>query len=124
VESRFVIRAAAVVVCSRSYSIGARMPRLEWRRRRLWKTSMYSRSAFASSTRAFQRRCCATRPASDRGLEQWGEIFGDAMGRHALIDRLVHHATMITLKGKSYRLHERGRGAAPATQGRSLRSST
>jgi hypothetical protein len=26
----------------------------------------------------------------------------------ALIDRLVHHATMITLKGKSYRLREPG----------------
>jgi hypothetical protein len=26
----------------------------------------------------------------------------------ALIDRLVHHATMITLKGKSYDLRERG----------------
>jgi IstB-like ATP binding protein len=25
----------------------------------------------------------------------------------ALIDRLVHHATMVTLKGKSYRLRER-----------------
>jgi hypothetical protein len=25
----------------------------------------------------------------------------------ALIDRLVHHATMIMLKGKSYRLRER-----------------
>jgi len=25
----------------------------------------------------------------------------------ALIDRLVHHATMIALKGKSYRLRER-----------------
>jgi DNA replication protein DnaC len=34
----------------------------------------------------------------------------------ALIDRLVHHATMVTLKGKSYRLRERGTGpdsAAP-----------
>jgi hypothetical protein len=28
----------------------------------------------------------------------------------AVIDRLVHHATMITLKGKSYRLCERGTG--------------
>jgi DNA replication protein DnaC len=25
----------------------------------------------------------------------------------ALIDRLVHHATMVTLKGNSYRLRER-----------------
>src|SRR4051812_46957027 len=32
------------------------MPRLEWRRRRLWKTSMYSKIALASSTRVFQRR--------------------------------------------------------------------
>ncbi len=32
----------------------------------------------------------------------------------ALIDRLVHHATMITLKGKSYRLRERGPDVAPA----------
>ena len=34
----------------------------------------------------------------------------------ALIDRLVHHATMITLKGKSYRLRERGLDVAPAAQ--------
>jgi hypothetical protein len=29
---------------------------MEWRRRRLWKISMYSKIAFASSTRVFQRR--------------------------------------------------------------------
>src|SRR3954447_26928028 len=39
-----------------SNSIGVSMPRLEWRRRRLWKISMYSKIAFASSTRVFQRR--------------------------------------------------------------------
>jgi DNA replication protein DnaC len=47
-------------------------------------------------------------------FEQWGEILGDAMVAAALIDRLVHHATMVTLKGKSYRLRERGTGVAPA----------
>ncbi len=41
----------------------------------------------------------------------------------ALIDRLVHHATMVTLKGKSYRLRERGSGVTPAAQPSSLRSS-
>jgi DNA replication protein DnaC len=41
----------------------------------------------------------------------------------ALIDRLVHHATMITLKGKSYRLSERGAGVAPAVQAPPLRGS-
>ncbi len=41
----------------------------------------------------------------------------------ALIDRLVHHATMVTLKGKSYRLRERGSGVAPGAQPSSLSSS-
>jgi IstB-like ATP binding protein len=50
---------------------------------------------------------------SNRGFEQWGEILGDAMVAAALIDRLVHHATMITLKGKSYRLRERGTASRP-----------
>ena len=58
---------------------------------------------------------------SNRGFEQWGEILGDAMVAAALIDRLVHHATMITLKGKSYRLRERGVGVVPAAQAPSLR---
>ena len=31
----------------------------------------------------------------------------------ALIDRLVHHATMIALKGKSYRLRERAAADKP-----------
>ena len=31
----------------------------------------------------------------------------------ALIDRLIHHAHIITLKGKSYRLRQRGSAQAP-----------
>ena len=50
---------------------------------------------------------------SNRGFEAWGEILGDAMVAAALIDRLVHHAHMITLKGKSYRLKERGTSSEP-----------
>jgi len=50
---------------------------------------------------------------SNRGFEQWGKILGDAMVAAAVIDRLVHHATMITLKGKSYRLRQRGLDAHP-----------
>jgi IstB-like ATP binding protein len=47
----------------------------------------------------------------------------DAMVAAALIDRLVHHATMIALKGKSYRLRERGLDVVPAAQAPSLRDS-
>jgi len=46
------------------------------------------------------------------------------MAAAALIDRLVHHAHMVTLKGKSYRLRERGTGTAPAVQAPGLRPST
>jgi hypothetical protein len=65
----------------------------------------------------------ASQAHSGRLIAAWGEILGDAMVAAALIDRLVHHATMITLKGKSYRLRERGTGVAPATQAPSLRDS-
>jgi DNA replication protein DnaC len=45
---------------------------------------------------------------SYRGLRGLREILGGAMVAAALIDRLVHHAHIITLKGKSYRLRDRG----------------
>jgi DNA replication protein DnaC len=73
---------------------------------------------FALVSRRYERGSIAV--TSNRGFEQWGEILGDAMVAAALIDRLVHHATMITLKGKSYRLRERGTGVTPAAQAPSL----
>ena len=76
---------------------------------------------FALVSRRYERGSIIV--TSNRGFEQWGEILGDAMVAAALIDRLVHHATMITLKGKSYRLRERGLGVAPAAQAPSLRDS-
>ena len=50
------------------------------------------------------------------------------MAAAAPIDHLVHHATMITLKGKSYRLRERGQGTfaghtLPKAKGRGMSSS-
>ncbi|MBR5180401.1 MAG: IS21-like element helper ATPase IstB [Lachnospiraceae bacterium] len=37
-------------------------------------------------------------------FSQWDEIFGDPLIADAIIDRLLHHATVVTIKGKSYRL--------------------
>jgi DNA replication protein DnaC len=76
---------------------------------------------FALVSRRYERGSIIV--TSNRGFEQWGEILGDAMVAAALIDRLVHHATMITLKGKSYRLRERGLDVIPAAQAPSLRDS-
>ncbi|WP_456299090.1 IS21-like element helper ATPase IstB [Mogibacterium pumilum] len=37
-------------------------------------------------------------------FSQWDEIFGDPMIAGAIVDRLLHHATVLTIKGKSYKL--------------------
>jgi DNA replication protein DnaC len=69
---------------------------------------------FALVARRYERGSIIV--TSNRGFEAWGEILGDAMVAAALIDRLIHHAHIITLKGKSYRLRERGTAAAPAAE--------
>ncbi|HEY7621920.1 MAG TPA: ATP-binding protein [Solirubrobacteraceae bacterium] len=76
---------------------------------------------FALVARRYERGSIIV--TSNRGFEAWGEILGDAMVAAALIDRLIHHAHMVTLKGKSYRLRERGTSAAPAVQAPGLRPS-
>jgi IstB-like ATP binding protein len=76
---------------------------------------------FALVSRRYERGSIIV--TSNRGFEQWGEILGDAMVAAALIDRLVHHATMVAIKGKSYRLRERGVDVVPAVQAPSLRAS-
>ena len=38
---------------------------------------------------------------------RWGETFGDDVVAAAMIDRLVHHAEVLTLTGDSYRTRQR-----------------
>jgi DNA replication protein DnaC len=44
---------------------------------------------------------------SNKPFSGWGEIFGDDIVAAAMIDRLVHHAEILALKGDSYRLRDR-----------------
>jgi DNA replication protein DnaC len=50
---------------------------------------------------------------SNKPFGRWGEVFGDAVVAAAMIDRLVHHAEVISLKGDSYRLRNRDLGRVP-----------
>lgn len=43
---------------------------------------------------------------SNKGFEDWGEIFGDEVMAAALIDRLVHHCHIVNIRGNSYRLRQ------------------
>lgn len=44
---------------------------------------------------------------SNKSFVDWGEIFGDPILATAILDRLLHHATTINIKGESYRLKEK-----------------
>ena len=55
---------------------------------------------------------------SNKGFVDWGEVFNDPVLATAILDRLLHHATTLNIKGESYRLKEKRRagllGRAPA----------
>ena len=52
---------------------------------------------------------------SNKPFGRWGEVFGDDVVAAAMIDRLVHHAEVVALKGDSYRLKDRDLGRVPAS---------
>jgi len=61
---------------------------------------------------------------SNRPLEEWGKLIGDVPAATAILDRFLHHAEIITITGRSYRLKDRARqdskqpnGQKPGSQG-------
>jgi len=60
---------------------------------------------------------------SNKSFGDWGGTFGDAVLATAVLDRLLHHATVINIRGESYRLKERRKAgllATPASRERAL----
>ena len=49
---------------------------------------------------------------SNRPLEDWGKLLADVPSATAILDRFMHHAEIITIKGRSYRLKDRAAGPA------------
>ena len=43
---------------------------------------------------------------SNRGFGEWDQVFGDSVVAAALLDRLLHHATVVQIEGSSYRLRQ------------------
>lgn len=41
---------------------------------------------------------------SNRPLEDWGKLIGDVPSATAILDRFLHHAEIVTITGRSYRL--------------------
>ena len=55
----------------------------------------------------------STMMTSNRPLEDWGKLFGDVPAATAILDRFLHHAELITITGKSYRLKGQAEKAGP-----------
>jgi DNA replication protein DnaC len=55
----------------------------------------------------------STMMTSNRPLEDWGKLIGDVPSATAILDRFLHHAEIITITGRSYRLKDRPAVKAP-----------
>jgi len=56
---------------------------------------------------------------SNRPLEDWGKLVGDVPSATAILDRFLHHAEIVSITGKSYRLRNQaaaGNGSDDASQ--------
>ena len=44
---------------------------------------------------------------TNRPMEDWGQVLGDTVAAGAILDRFLHHAEVIRLQGRSYRMYNR-----------------
>jgi DNA replication protein DnaC len=44
---------------------------------------------------------------SNRPIEEWGKLIGDVPAAGAILDRFLHHAEVVSITGRSYRLKDR-----------------
>ena len=52
-------------------------------------------------------RTCESHRHQQQELRRLGDVFNDQVLATAILDRLLHHATTVNIKGESYRLREK-----------------
>ena len=62
----------------------------------------------------------STMMTSNRPLEDWGKLIGDVPAASAILDRFLHHAEVIHITGKSYRMRDR-QNTQPPPEGKKRR---
>jgi DNA replication protein DnaC len=65
----------------------------------------------------------STMMTSNRPIEEWGKLFSDVPAASAILDRLLHHAEIIAINGRSYRLQPKAKRAASTERSASPNSS-
>lgn len=56
---------------------------------------------------------CSTILTSNLTFTEWGGLLGDDILATALLDRLLHHAEVIAMNGRSYRMRQRSPADVP-----------
>ena len=65
----------------------------------------------------------STLMTSNRPIEDWGKLLNDVAAATAILDRFLHHAEIIQMTGRSYRLRHGGRSQTdPPAQSESCQS--
>jgi len=68
------------------------------------------------ASRTGSQQCSATRQRYERGsmlvtsnrsVSEWGTVLNDQVVATAILDRLLHHSHVLTIRGDSYRLREK-----------------
>jgi DNA replication protein DnaC len=62
---------------------------------------------FALVSRRYERGSMLV--TSNRSVGEWGTVLNDAVVATAILDRLLHHSHVLTIRGDSYRLREKRR---------------
>ncbi len=65
------------------------------------KASIAAHLFFKLVSRRYERSSMLV--TSNRSVAEWGGVFGDAVVAIAILDRLLHHSHVITIRGDSYR---------------------
>jgi DNA replication protein DnaC len=66
----------------------------------------------------------STLVTSNRSVAEWGSVFGDPVVATAILDRLLHHSHVITIRGDSYRLRSKRRAGLVNQSGSAQEHST
>jgi DNA replication protein DnaC len=62
----------------------------------------------------YERGACLL--TSNKSFSEWGAMVGDEVLASAILDRLLHHADVISIAGQSYRMKERAAFFLPAVR--------
>ncbi len=69
-----------------------------------YRTGERRRCSSTSSTTATKHH--PTIVTTNRGLPDWGDVFGDPVVASAILDPLMHDAVVFNIRGPSWRLRE------------------